>query len=331
MAAGAPQNYPRLGEISKQHGLLDADKLMPHAQKVTVSELKKIIESAIEFANHKSSREILDIPESATDEEVSKIYFQQGKKLFDYFKKYCGDPATTAYECQGRHFAEVAAENFHNRTLQKERMNSGWRYQRIAFKCAHASRRFTSVSDIGTVEADFNVTVETQNYPPAPVVNVYVSVKNRANTVGGQDLPKAIAALEAFAKGDKNRFGPYLCVFGIAMERGQRQVRKPKKGGVPYSVNTEIWLSDFFWPFFSNCTYEEIMLAVCEVFAEQGLKAENRTIGVPPHPELVDSFGNCCREHGLLDEGGKFTDAKKLVAFFCRPLEKPKRKSSENK
>jgi|ERR1017187_4490197 hypothetical protein len=318
-----PQNYPRLGESSKHPGLLDPEKLTPHIRTIGVAELKKIIGSAVEYAHHKSSRAILDIPETATDEEVSAIYLKEGRALFSYFKKYCGDPATTAYECQGRHFKEVAEEQFHNRTLQKERMNSGWRYQRIAFKSAQASKRFISVSDIGTVEADFNVTIQTVDYSPEPVVNIYVSVKNRANTVGGQDLPKVIAALEEFAKEDKNREGPYLCIFGIAMERGQRQVRKPKKKGTaPYSVNTEIWLSDFFWPFFSNLGYEEIMLAVYEFFAKQGLNAENRTIGVPPPAELVESFGACCREYGLVDASGRFNDAKRLVSFFCKPLEK---------
>ncbi|MDQ6631369.1 MAG: hypothetical protein M3Y82_06385 [Verrucomicrobiota bacterium] len=297
-----------------------------------MEELKSMIDGAVDYASRKSSRAILDIPETASDEEASKIYFREGRALFNYFKKYCGDPATTAYECKGRNFKEVAAEQFHNRTLQKERMNSGWRYQRIAFKCAQASNRFSSVSDIGTVEADFNVTVETINFPPAQTVNIYVSVKNRANTVGGQDLPKAIAALEAFAQQDKNREGPYLCVFGIAMERGDRQVRKPKKGKVAYSVNTEIWLSDFFWPFFSTFSYEEMMQAVCEYFTDQGLKQENRTIGIAPPAHLIDSFGECCSKHGLVDEKGVFNDSKKLVSFFCKPFEKkPTAKQSKRK
>lgn len=316
-----PQNYPRLGESSKRPGFLDPEKLAAHTRKLAVEELKKIIESAVEYANRKSSRAILNIAESAGDEEVAQIYFREGRALFAYFKKYCGDPATTAYECQGRNFKEVAAEQFHNRTLQKERMNSGWRYQRIAFKCAQASKRFISVSDIGSIEADFNVTVETANHPE-PKINIYVSVKNRANTVGGQDLPKAIAALEKFANDDKNRSAPYICVFGIAMERGDRQIRKPRQSNTSYSVNTEIWLSDFFWPFFSSCTYEEIMLAVYEFFADAGLKSENRTIGIPPPPVLVESFGKCCAENDLTDEEGNFNEPKKLVSFFCKPLEK---------
>jgi hypothetical protein len=213
-----PQNYPRVGEGQAFEGFLDRQHLALHNRKLTQQELREIIVAAIEYANRKSSRAILDIPADVSDEDARQIYFREGNKLFAYFKRYYGDPATTAYECQGRHYREVAAEQFHNRTLQKERMNSGWRYQRIAFRCAERSQRFHAVSDIGAVEADFNVIVDTMNYPAAPVVNIYISVKNRINTLGGQDWPKAISALEEVAKNDKNRQGPYLCVFGIAMD-----------------------------------------------------------------------------------------------------------------
>jgi hypothetical protein len=203
---------------------------------------------------------------------------------------------------------------------KKERMNSGWRYQRIAYRCAETSQRFHAVSDIGAVEADFNVVVDTVNYPGAPVVNVYISVKNRVNTLGGQDWPKAISALEEVAKNDKNRQGPYLCVFGIAMDRGTRTIKKAAKTRIPYSSNTEVWLADFFWPFVANHSFEDIMLAVYDVFAEQGLSKENRTVGVAPPTELVEAFGKECLQHGLVDAQGVFRDARKLVKFFCQKL-----------
>jgi hypothetical protein len=44
--------------------------------------------------------------------------------------------------------------------------------------------------------------------------------------MGGQDWPKAISALENVARSDKNRSGPYICVFGIAIDKGQRQIRR---------------------------------------------------------------------------------------------------------
>jgi hypothetical protein len=177
-------------------------------------------------------------------------------------------------------------------------------------------------------EADFNVTIETVNYADAPSVNIFVSVKNRTNTLGGQDWPKAIAALEEVAKTDRNRDVkniPYLCVFGIAIDRGQRSIKRHGKTKQPHSNNTEAWLSDYFWPFFSNYTYEAIMLAVCEFITEQGLKKENRTMGIAPPVELVESFGEQCKLYGLVGEDRKFNDAKKLVNFFCAKLIAPKK------
>jgi len=93
-------------------------------------------------------------------------------------------------------------------------MNSGWRYQFLALDCAQQSRRFKSVSDIGAAEADFNAVIEFVDKKKS-ALSLYVSIKNRSNTMGGQDWPKAIYALENVAKTDKNRTGPYCCVFGM--------------------------------------------------------------------------------------------------------------------
>jgi DNA-binding protein Fis len=93
-----PQPYPRIGEGNKFAGALDTNQIVRHTGKISTGDLKQIIKSAVEYANRKSSRAILDIPDSASDEEAKKIYLKQGRALFAYFKKYCGDPATTAYE-----------------------------------------------------------------------------------------------------------------------------------------------------------------------------------------------------------------------------------------
>jgi hypothetical protein len=135
--------------------------------------------------------------------------------------------------------------------------------------------------------------------------------------MGGQDWPKAIQALVTFAKSDKNRTGPYICVFGIAMERGGRSIRKQNISGNPYSVNTEIWLSDYFWPFFANYSYEEIMKAVLDVLMES-YETDVLTTQVEVPAQLLDAFGEACREHGLIDEYGVFNDPYHLVEFFCR-------------
>ena len=211
------QNYPRIAdEKSKYYGFLDEEKLADHGYKPTLEELKEIIQCGIVYANLKSSRAILNIPEEIADEDLQTLYKKEGKELFKYFVKYCGDPASTAYDCLGRHYSEIAKEQFRNRTLQKERMNSGWRYQYIAYNTAITTKRFYSVSDAGKNEADFNAVIDTNT---TNKLNIFVSVKNRTNTMGGQDWPKAIRALEDVAKNDRNKYGSYICVFGIAMEK----------------------------------------------------------------------------------------------------------------
>jgi len=309
----APQNYPRIEDNnSKFDGYIDDSKLKQHYITIPVEDLKLIIENSIINANRKSGRAILNIPFDTNEDLINEQYIKEGKELFKYFKKYCGDPASTANECSGRHFRQVAREQFRNRTLQKERMNSGWRYQFIARDAAIKSRRFVSVSDIGASEADFNVIVETVD--GKKFVNIYVSVKNRTNTMGGQDWPKAIHALETVAKNDKNRNGPYLCVFGIAMDKGSRIIKKDLKTGTAHSINTEVWLSNFFWPFFANYEYSEIIKIVLSILLEKG---EESGLDIEIPELLVNSFGEECENYKLIDENGVFNNPYGLVDLFC--------------
>jgi hypothetical protein len=304
-----PQSYPR-----DEKGFLDVAKYPPHQKKIVKTALKVIIKEAIVWAGKKSSRAILEIPDETSADERVKVYRKKGKELFAYFRKYYGDPATSAYEAMGKHFSDVAKDQFRNQTLQKERMNSGWRYQYIAKDCAISSKRFKTVSDIGAAEADFNATI--RRVDTDETLNIYVSIKNRSNTMGGQDWPKAIYALEDVARTDKNRAGPYLCIFGIVIEKGQRTIRKNGKTKNPYSVNTEVWASDFFWPFFSNFSYSEIAKAVLEVLMEEGKKIKLvETVYMPD--ELIEAFGAECNKFGLLDSDGKFNDPIKLIDLFC--------------
>jgi len=308
-----PQQYPR-----NDKGLLEIERLNPHTHRIPRTQLKQIIRQSIERAGKKSSRAILAIPDDMSENERNTIYRAKGKALFQYFRKYYGDPATSAFDCLGRHFAVVAKEQFRNQTLQKERMNSGWRYQYIAKDCAQQSQRFRSVSDVGAAEADFNVTIDVTGMHDT--LFIYVSIKNRTNTMGGQDWPKAIHALEDVARTDKNRTGPYLCVFGIVIEKGQRSIKRNGKSKAAYSVNTEVWLSDFFWPFFANHSYSEIAKAVLEVLMEdgRGLKVVNDAV-IPD--QLIDAFGDECRQNKLLDDNGNFNDPLRLVDLFCNSME----------
>ena len=318
------QPYPRIEEGERFSGFLDDNKLTPHKGKIEEETLKKIILAAIEYANAKSSREMQFVPLDSDEEAILKHHKASGKSLFAYFKTYTGDPASTAFDCSGRHYTTIAQQQFRNRTVQKERMNSGWRYQAIAKEAAIKSKRFVSVSDIGTAEADFNVVIKVTGVNTS-FVTIYVSVKNRTNTMGGQDWPKAIHALENVAKADKNREGPYLCVFGIAIDKGLRNIKASRLTKQPHSFNTEVWLSDFFWPFFGNITYDEIMKAVLKHIIDTGTTS---SLDVVIPAEVIDSFGSICDEYGLLDETGHFNDPFLLVDLFCGKLKVPKKKNS---
>ncbi len=303
------QKYPRLLDSD----LLDDSKLVPHVQTIPTEQLKEIIVAAIQTAERKSSRAILKLSEDTPDDVVQQTYKREGWELFKYFIQYCGDPASTAYAYSGRKSSEVSEDQFKSRIDQKERMNSAWRYQLIAKDAASLSGRFESVSHIGLHEADFTVVIRYSG--DKSKLAIYVSVKNRSNTLGGQDWPKAIAALEEEAKRDKNRDGEYLCVFGISMERGLRSIRRNQKTGNALSYNTELWFSDFFWPFFSNYSYVEIAKLVLEVLLAGKHLEVATNYGVPK--ELVDSFEDCCRQNNLLDKQGCFSDPVKLVELFC--------------
>lgn len=317
MAKITAQNYPRVDVTGdRYHGFLNADSLVPHHHKISEQELKALISSAFINANKKSGRQILSVPPNASADEISQIYQKEGQKLFLYFKKYVSDPAATAFQLHGKNYKDVGKEHFRNRTLQKERMNSGWRYQFLALDCAQQSKRFISVSDIGAAEGDFNAVIAYQE-PNKQPLSLYVSIKNRVNTMGGQDWPKAIQALENYAINDKNRKGSYCCVFGIAMDRGTRLIRNEQKSGKPHSFNTEVWLSDFFWPFFANHGYEEIMQAVLAVLiTEYTPEILSSQIEIPD--ELLESFGASCRKAELVDKDGNFHDPYRLVEFFCQ-------------
>lgn len=314
------QDYPRISDENHEfYGFLDESRLENHRGRLNSDELAEIIKDAIKYADSKSSMEFITRSKKSKENNLEKVYGKAGRELFNYFKKYCSDPAQTALDCYEKHYSLVAKEHARNLLVQKLRMHSGWRYQYIAKVGAIRSGRFMEVSDIGTSEADFNVTIRVRE--SQGLVYIYVSVKNRTNTMGGQDWPKAIHALETMANSDKNRNGPFICVFGIAIERGLRIIKAQKKTNSPYSFNTEIWMADFFWPFFTNFSYEEISRAVLDVLIS-GRKGRRPVINVPR--KVIDTFGDLCIKYSLLDEKGRFNNPHKLVEFFCKPLLKGK-------
>ena len=53
------------------------------------------------------------------------------------------------------------------------------------------------------------------------------------------------------------------------MQKGSRYIKVSQKTKSPHSINTEVWLSDYFWPFFANYSYEEIILSVLHTLETQ--------------------------------------------------------------
>ena len=308
------QSYPRIqDENDKDHGLLNDQELAQHKTRVRFEDLPRLILAAIENANQKSSRVMLSISPDADELELAQAYENSGRELFEYFRQYSSDPASFAFQLNGQNCRGVGTQQFRNKALQKERMNSGWRYQYLAIDCAQKTGRFESISELGLREADFNAVVEIKK--SRNPLSIYVSVKNRSNTIGGPDWPNAIQALETYAISDKNRRGTYICVFAFVMESGGRSVKRTKEK-LLRSPNTELWASDYFWPFFANYTYEEIMQAVLQVLIANP-DAEKVLLEVPD--DLLNVFEFYCRENELIDESGNFNDPAKLVSFFCNP------------
>ncbi len=318
-----PQDYPRIRDASsKEYGCLDVDALAEHPSPRQISPelLKALILKAIREASVQSSREAITIPSDMSPEEEERFFRREAKKLFDYFHAYPVDPAATSHECTRRHYRDVGLELFRNRAIQKGRMNSGWRYQLLARECAKASGRFEETAGFGFSRGDFVAKIGFKK-PIHEKFHIYVSVKNRRNTIGGQDWPNSIQALETAARADnRQQDGPYICIFGIAIDRGQRYIPKSLTTKKAYSENTEVWLSDFFWPFFSAYSYTEIMTAMLEVLIEADSNQEELPTQVQAPEQLLEAFGEQCRVAGLVDENGVFSDPIKLVRFFCSPL-----------
>lgn len=210
----------------------------PAPRRITPDRLKTLILSAIQRADLKSSREALLVPAGLTPDEEEDFYQAEGRSLFEYFHDYPIDPAATAHEYHEKNYQDVGTDLFRNRALQKGRMNSGWRYQFLAVDCAKQSGRFDEVAGFGTSQGDF--TAKLDFVQRSDSLHMYISVKNRSDTLGGQDWPNSIAALEHHARNDVNKTGPYICIFGVAMDRGTRRIPRKRGTKQAHSENTEV-------------------------------------------------------------------------------------------
>jgi hypothetical protein len=282
--------------------MFDVSSMAHNASPLNETKLRAAIERSIVKADEKSMRSMLDERDGSGGSAPKRA----GQKLFQIFKRYCEDPATAPAKFAARSVDEVASEIFLTQESNNSRMNAGWRYQFLAIELArlHGSR-FTAVNG-GNMEADIHAICPLKN---GRDLHLYISIKNRSNTISGSRRRAAYTELETYANADKNRAGgPYLAVVGITIEHGDRSQSS-------YSNNIETWKSDFFWPFFSGRSYKDIMLAVGRVLGQEKSKLEVIAAKKLPVQTLAEFIAQCSRA-GLLKNEKTFKDASDLVDFF---------------
>jgi len=291
------QPYPRDAD-----GLLKLDLLPEGKTRISEVILRDAISDAIHKANKKSSRDpVLDELNTGAERANQTA----AKRLFALFRNYSADPAEASVHILGRTPYDIVTEIYRSLLEKRLRMNAGWRYQFLAEELASKSERFERVSGLGTRE-DFTVIVRLKN---GSEVNVYVSVKNRRDTISGKDYPAVITRMEAEPSNDRNRVGPYLIVIALAIHPGKNRSRMRNKDKQLISENFELWPANFFWPFVAGVSYETIMAAVA---------SQIKRVALPSLPvEVSDYFEQLCREAGLLQDGA-FHDQGALLKLFCR-------------
>lgn len=234
-------------------------------------------------------------------------------ELFKYFVKYCNDPASTSHQCNGRHYSDVAKEQFYTLSTEYACANSMLRYQAIVEIEALKSGRFRSIKKITNSDGCFSAIIDYMRREGS--LYIYVSINSRFDLMDEEYWNELNSQLESFAIADPNRSGDYLCVIGMANENGDRCKLQTNSKSRLQSHSTEIWLSDFFWPFFTNFSYKEISLSVLSALIETQIP-DTHEIVIPN--DLIEVFGKCCRNEHLIDEIGKFNDSIKLARLMCK-------------
>lgn len=294
------QSYPRVKiPLHKDEGLLDIECLKPLDAKIDPEIMPGLIKKAIEYAAQKTKKEAVDIPDGADAETIKSLYAKAGKSLFDYFRR--PDPVYMASSLVGRHYSEVAEEFFYKRNTHLTSMNAGWRYQYLLVECAHKSGRFKSVSDLSTGDSDVNVIAETAD--GQDTVAIYITMKNRSDTISGGSGKAYLKGFEKSARDDKNRTAPYCCVIAYGMQTMQRRGRKKDFG------NFEVWPSNFLWPFVSGYSYGEIVKMI--------IKSSPDADELPSLPdEIIEAFKQQCLKNKLINDEGVFPDQDAIINFF---------------
>jgi hypothetical protein len=245
------QNYDRQPDLRAQSYLFP--KLDPA---LTIEEINDAIKEAIDRTrkNKKGEeRETHDTPEKLVKACLKHLRERNDPIIGPSF--YSGLKALEVFEMD-----EVPHE------MQRYRMLIGVFYQylliSLTYRAAAKKSHFMKVFD-GVRQGDVVADVTTPKSDKG--LRLYISVKKSIDTVGGQDMGDAIKRLEKIAKDDKNINMPYLCVVAIATpERGKitsydksRQMRKDTNGR-HYSLNSELWLPGFLYPYVTGRSAVEI-------------------------------------------------------------------------
>lgn len=296
------QPYPRISDQkSKELGLLDVNQFKPLEKKITEDTMNSLIESAIKSAEIKTNKKALEITDNMSAAEKSSIYKEAAKSLFKYFKR--PDPAGIANYLHGKNYVEVANEFIKKRKTHLESMNAGWRYQYLFVECAHASERFKSVSDLSTADSDVNIIAKTTKDEN---INLYISIKNRKDTISGGSGKGVLKKLEDLALQDKNRIGAYCCIIALGIQTMKH------RGRTTHSANIEYWPANFFWPFISGYTYEEIMNMVTARLST--IKKIDLKVPV----EIIEEFGELCAKNKIVNSQGNFDSKEAIIKWLCK-------------
>jgi hypothetical protein len=195
--------------------------------------------------------------------------------------------------------------------MQRQRMKIGNFYQYLLIELMRSTKKAgtSNIKDVfdGLREGDALADIVTPTFTKG--LRLYISVKKSVDTVGGQDFEGAVKRLEAIAKADKNLTSPYLCVIAIATgSKGEGRSVRCKQGGMPYSMNCEVWMPDFIYPYITGLTpltiYKEALKKVGDCLPFYTLKVRETAAPLLKQKFIEMGISN---EEGTIDRD-KFFD-----------------------
>ena len=294
------QSYPRISSAASKFeaGYIDTSQLCDIKNKISQNEFLNLINISIDKARNKVDEKIINIPEGISKLEEKKIYDKAAKDLINYIKKT--DPANAVSQLLNKNLVDVAQEFQVKKDAKTYEMFSGWRNQFLLFECAKKIGRFETVGDVDT-SFDIVATIKSLS---GEVITLYISLKNRKDTMSGSSVRGVLSKLEDNAKNDKNRDGLYCIIIGCAIDTTRY------RSGSSYSQNLEFWPAKLLWEFFSGFTFPHVMNSISQ---QQNSRKQNKLAD-----ELKLSLIKECKKLELINEQNIFHDRKRIIEIFCR-------------